>query len=102
MNNHWDAEITLLDTDSEITGGFDEPNEKGRAMIFAERKSATRTEFYTAGTINRRIDEVFDVNALDYNGEIYLLFEGHMYDVVRSYMKTTDLISLSCQRRGPR
>lgn len=102
MWNHWDAEIVLLDTGSEIVDGFDIPKEAGRNAVFAERKGANRTEFYAAGTINRKIDEIFEVNALDYNGEIYILFEDHLYDVVRSYPVGIDRVSLSCERRAPR
>lgn len=102
MWNHWDAEITLLATASEIRSAFDIPLEVSRRELFAERKGATRREFYAAESINRRIDEVFEVNALDYEGEIYLLFEGNLYDVVRSYPVGHDRVSLSCERRSPR
>lgn len=102
MWNHWDAEITLLDTGSEILDGFDIPTEAGRNEVFAERKGATRSEFYAAEAIGRKIDEVFEVNSLDYHGEIYILFEGDLYDVVRSYPVGADRVSLSCERRSPR
>ena len=102
MLNHWDCEVVLLSTKSEIISGFDIPKEVDRNSVFAERKSATRTEFYSAGTINRRIDEVFVVNALDYQGEIYLLYGDDLYDVVRSYQTSMDRVELSCERRAPR
>lgn len=102
MWNSWDAEIVLIDTGSKIIEGFDVPEECARTEIFAELKEATRTEFYAAEAVKRRIDKVFEVNALDYNNEIYVEYEGKLYDVVRSYPVGRDKISLSCERRGPR
>ena len=102
MWNHWDAEITLLATASEIVSAFDIPVEVSRRELLAEHKGATRREFYAAEAVGRRIDEVFEVNALDYEGEIYLLFEDQLYDVVRSYPAGRDRVSLSCERRAPR
>lgn len=102
MWNSWDAEIVLIDTGSKIIEGFDTPEECTRTEIFAEMKEATRSEFYAAEAAKRRIHKVFEVNALDYNGEIYVEYEGRLYDVVRSYPVGRDKISLSCERRGPR
>lgn len=102
MWNRWDAEVILLQTESEIVSAFDIPAEVGRTELLAERKGATRSEFYAAEAINRRIDEVFVVNSLDYSGEIYLLFEGDLYDVIRSYPTGHDRVELSCERRALR
>lgn len=102
MFNHWDAEITLIDTGSSIIDGFDVPQGAARTEIFAEVKEATRSEFYAAEAVKRKINKVFEVNALDYNGEIYVEYDGKLYDVVRSYPVGHDKISLSCERRGPR
>lgn len=102
MWNHWDAEITLIDTGSNIIEGFDVPQDAARTEIFAEMKEATRSEFYSAEAVKRRIHKVFEVNALDYNGEIYVEHEGKLYDVVRSYPVGRDKVSLSCERRGPK
>lgn len=102
MWNRWDAEITLLQTESEIISAFDIPEEVGRVELLAERKSATRSEFYAADAVGRKIDEVFEVNALDYSNETCLLFDGAIYDIIRSYQSAHDRISLSCQRRGAR
>jgi len=102
MWNHWDAEITLLSTASEIVSAFDVPAEVSRRELFAERKGASRREFYAADAVGRRIDEVFEVNALDYENESWLLCDGVLYEVVRSYPVGRDRVSLSCCRRDVR
>lgn len=102
MYNRHDTEIILISATSEIVSAFDIPAEAGRRELFAERKGATRKEFYAAEAVNRRIDEVFEVNALDYENEIYMICDGDLYEVVRSYPAARDRISLSCERRAPR
>lgn len=102
MWNRWDTEITLIDAGSTIIEGFDVPQDCARTEIFAEMKEATRSEFYAAEAAKRRIHKVFEVNALDYNGEIYVEYDGKLFDVVRSYPVGRDKIALSCERRGPK
>ena len=102
MWNHWDPEIILIDTGSSIIDRFDVPQDATRTEIFAEVKEATRSEFYAAEAVKRKIHKVFEVNALDYNGEIYVEYDGKLYDVVRSYQVGHDKTSLSRERRGPR
>lgn len=102
MYNRHDAEIVLIATTSEIVSAFDIPVDAGRRELLAERKGATRKEFYAAEAVSRRIDEVFEVNALDYENEIYLICDGDLYEVVRSFPVRHDRVSLSCERRAPR
>ena len=102
MFNRFDAEIVLIDTTSEIRSAFDIPVEAGRRELFAERKGASRKEFYAAEAAGRRVDEVFEVNALDYDNDLYLICDGDLYEVVRSYPAARDRVSLSCQRRSAR
>lgn len=56
-----------------------------RREVFVNKKSATRSEFYTAKQAGDKIALVLEVKAADYQGEERVEFGGKPYEVVRAY-----------------
>lgn len=65
--------------------------------VWANRKSATRSEFYNATMAGHQISDVFDVHVEDYDGETYVTFESTRYKVARTYRKGDGTIELNCE-----
>lgn len=68
-----------------------------RRAVFANKKSATRSEFYTAKQAGDRIVLVLEVRGADYRGETRVEHGGHPYDVVRAYTKGGEIFELNCK-----
>lgn len=76
--------------------GYKERKEK-RRTVFVNKKSATRSEFYTAKQAGDKITLVLDVNGADYHEETRLYFEGKPFEVVRAYTASGDKYELNCK-----
>lgn len=108
MLNHFDDVVILRKVTPIIKDGFSTKTVTTNE-VWAEKQSASRSEFYAAAGINRTIDAVFIINACDFNDEEELEHNGAVYDVVRAFqsgVNTTrskglglDLVQLNCERR---
>jgi len=92
--------VTLLkaETTKDKYGDTIETTEE--TEVFADRKSVTRQEFYTAltGGIDAKI--VFAVRVDDYADQEKLMYNGKTYYVVRTYQKGESLIELVCSDKA--
>lgn len=68
-----------------------------RREVFCNKKSATRSEFYTAKQAGDKIALVLEVRGVDYEDETRVEFEGKPYEVVRAYTKAGETIELNCK-----
>lgn len=94
--------ITLRRVKTEIVNGFStELKPEAEKEVWADKQSVRRTEFYAADKVGRKVDAVFIVNAVDYDGETEIEWNGKIYDVVREYQppNNIDKIELTCARR---
>ena len=53
--------------------------------VFAHKQSITRNEFYLAVEQDLKVEYVFIINAIEYNGENELEFNGDRYGILRVY-----------------
>ncbi len=65
--------------------------------ILAEKKPATRAEFYKASEAGFKISLVLRVYSAEYSGEAIVELEGKRYKVVRSYEVNEIYTELSCE-----
>lgn len=94
--------IILRKVKNEIANGFSaEPKPETEKEVWADKRSVRRTEFYAADKVGRKVDAVFVVNAVDYDGETEIEWNKKKYDVVREYQppNNIDKIELTCARR---
>lgn len=79
------------------------------AEIFAERKSATRNEFYAAYAARLTIGNVFDIYPDEYHladitvddktySATHIRHEGKEYEIVRTYSKNENSMEVTVKR----
>lgn len=69
-----------------------------RRKVFANVKSVTSTEFFSAGQIGLSPEYRFTMFGPDYAGERIVEYNGVRYAVYRVYQATTDTLELYVQK----
>lgn len=91
----WRDVATLVKVElTEDNEGYKSKKETLRE-VFVNRKSATRSEFYTAKQAGDKIALALDVRAADYQGEERVEFDGKPYEVVRTHTKNGEIVELN-------
>lgn len=94
---YWkDAAELVKITETPDDEGYKERREE-RREVFVNKKSATRSEFYTAKQAGDKITLVLDVHGVDYDGETRLYYGGAPFEVVRAHTISGDKIELNCK-----
>ena len=65
-------------------------------VVWANKKSVTRSEFYSANMSGIKVDMVFEIHVEDYSNQIEVL-AGVNYEVIRAYQKGEGTIELMCR-----
>lgn len=94
--NTWDDEVTLLKVEIGDEDGYPTDPIETRRTVYANKKSATRTEFYAANQSGLRADVVLEIHAYEYEGERYLEHNGKRYEIIRTYSPSFELVELTC------
>lgn len=68
-------------------------------VVFADKKSVTRAEFYAANSSGIKIDAVFSVHSEDYANQHVILYGSTQYEVIRAYQKGEGTVELMCAVR---
>lgn len=93
-----DVQITLRQIAYDIIDGY-ETETFADTVIWAGRRSVKRSEFYQATQAGYRADVVFSIYSFEYHGEEIVVFDNVLYDIVRTYQTTPDILELTCQMR---
>lgn len=94
---YWRHMATLVAIQKTVDGDGYKTDAETRREVFCNKKSATRSEFYTAKQAGDKIVLVLEVRGVDYEGETLVEFEGKPYEVVRAYTKAGETIELNCK-----
>lgn len=65
-------------------------------QVFANKKSIRQAEFYQAQATGLRPEIMFEIRAIEYEGESILEHEGKSYSVIRTYTKNDEIMELIC------
>ncbi len=65
--------------------------------VFANKKSIRQNEFYQATATGLRPEIMFEIRAIEYQGEQSLEHDTKKYNIIRTYKKGGELIELICQ-----
>ena len=65
-------------------------------QVWANKKSVTRSEFYSANANGINIVIAFEVHDEDYTNQKYISYDDVLYEVVRTYQRK-DIIELNCK-----
>ena len=91
--------VTLRTETEAIVGGFS-TSTATEVDVWADQKSAGRTEFYQSAQAGMKADIIFGIHTSDYSGQTEIEYEGQIYEVTRTYQKGLDVVELTCVRRG--
>lgn len=67
--------------------------------VFADVRSVTRSEFYSASMAGIKIDIVFAVHAEDFSNQTIVTYGTTQYNIVRTYKKGEGIVELNCAVR---
>jgi len=94
---YWRDKAVLIREEKTVNAnGYKEINTT-RREVFANKKSATRSEFYTAKQAGDKIALVLEVRGADYRGETLVEHGGRLYEVVRDYTRSGETYELNCK-----
>lgn len=73
---------------------------ESQRKVYANVKSVTQTEYFSASQIGLNPDYKFTMFAQDWQGEMIVEYNGYRYSVYRVYVATTDRMELYAQREA--
>ena len=94
---YWKDEAVLIREVKRVKSNGYKETYRERRLVFANKKSAARSEFYTAKQAGDRIALVLEVRGADYQEETLVEHEGYLYEVVRAYTKNGETYELNCK-----
>lgn len=94
----WQHELTLIKEDHKEDEIGNQIPDEIKTTVFCSIKSVSRNEFYNAANTGLKPSLVFIVHSYEYENEEKVEFEGNKYKVIRTYLKNTDEIELTCER----
>ena len=68
--------------------------------VFANEKSATRSEFYAANANGINIVKVYEIHVEDWGEQTEVVVETKVYHIERAYQKGLGLIELNCSDKA--
>jgi SPP1 family predicted phage head-tail adaptor len=69
-------------------------------LVFCEKESASRNEFFSAGQNGLKPQYVFIIYTLEYNDEDSLKYKDKTFQVYRTYERKDECIELYCEVRA--
>ena len=94
---YWKDEAVLIWEEKMVNANGYKDTTRARREIFANKKTATRSEFYTAKQAGDKIALVLEVRGADYQEETLVEYEGRLYEVVRAYTESGETYELNCK-----
>ena len=92
-------EIVLVTVTESTHAGGSPTYTRTNTTVFADAKSAKRTEWYSANHEGIKADIAFEMHADEYSDQTEVIFGAHTYRVIRSYAeKTYGNVELICER----
>jgi SPP1 family predicted phage head-tail adaptor len=95
------SRITLIKVEEKKDRRGDIVELKTERRVWADIKTATRSEFYQAQTAGMKAEFAITMWAHEYHGEERIEHGREAYEVIRSFIAKNDYIELVC-RRGVR
>lgn len=94
---YWKDKAVLIREEKKVNGNGYKDTTTTRREVFVNKKSTTRSEFYTAKQAGDKIALTLEVRGADYRGETLVEHEGRLYEVVRDYTKSGETYELNCK-----
>lgn len=99
--SRWSKIIDLVATDPDGTdeSGFPSEVESIRSGLFVNKKDVRSSEFHQAAARGVRLEAMFEIRTVEYQGEEVLIFEGQRFEIERTYERG-EITELVCYKRG--
>jgi len=68
--------------------------------VWANKKSVSRAEFYSANQAGINMTQTFEVHTEDWDEQTYVLYETETYKVERAYQKGLGTVELNCSDKA--
>ena len=94
---YWRDEAALIREEKTVKPNGYKDTTTTRREVYANKKTATRSEFYTAKQAGDKIALVLEVRGADYQEETLVEYEGRLYEVVRAYTESGETYELNCK-----
>ena len=96
----WGNELTLIQEPITTYDDIGNPiiSAPVESIVFCEVNSISRNEFYNASVAGLKPSIVFTIHPYEYNDEEKIKFEDKSYKVIRTYLKNTEEIELTCEK----
>lgn len=88
--------VTLISVSTTTTDGGDIVPVETSREVMANRKSVRQSEFYQAMAVGLKPEAVFEVRAIEYQGEDRLSHNDKAYRIVRTYARDDEWTELTC------
>jgi SPP1 family predicted phage head-tail adaptor len=95
---YYSDRIKLRAVATTYSGGFPTDEVTG-TVVWADKHSVVRSEFYAAQNAKVRVDVGFTVHKDDYSNQTEIEYGGAVYDVVRAYELDSENVDLTCAKR---
>lgn len=69
-------------------------------IVWANKKSVTRSEFYSANANDINIVQAYEVNAEDWGNQTQVVDGTKVYYIVRAYQKGLGVVELNCSDKA--
>ncbi len=89
---NWSDEVVLIASTSGETNdnGFAVTTEGAQRTVWCNEKSISTSEFYKSEQAGVSVERKLELNRCDYDREIYVIFHGKTYRVVKTYTREAD------------
>lgn len=77
---------------------FDIVQTETKRQVYANKKSIKMSEFYQAQVVGMKPELVFEIWVSEYDGEEYIEFDGVKYKIIRTYLKSIDILEIVVSR----
>jgi len=94
----WSDELTLIKDAYTFDDIGNQISSHVKNTVFCDVKSISRSEFYNAATTGLKPSLVFIVHNCEYDNEEKVEYEGNVFKVIRTYIKNTEEIELTCEK----
>src|SRR5690625_5195075 len=101
MSRTWDYEIQLADVEKELNdGGFEIDVIIPRNKILANRLNVHSSEYWAAKLNTIRLEHVFEIHEIEFNGERAVIYNNENYKVERTYLNKDGFLELTLSKWG--
>lgn len=92
----WRELISLRDITYSVNEYGDRIESANNQVVYANKKSIRQSEFYQAHAFGLKPELMFEVRTIEFAGQEQLMYNGKVYNIIRTYSKNDEITELIC------